>query len=100
VFVCDFVAALQVCQGQLYRLYVDNEHAFGIEDFWSFKQLLQCKHKQIYLKWVLLPIVLNVAGQISQLAFIANNQTIFAMHEGQFVTQESFAKIVCAIKAK
>jgi len=39
VYISNFVAAQQVCQGHLFKFYLDIEHAFAIEEFWSFKQL-------------------------------------------------------------
>jgi hypothetical protein len=35
-FICDFIADLKVCEGQLYSLYVDNETCFGRDEFWAF----------------------------------------------------------------
>ncbi len=43
---------------------------------------------------------LNVAGQTLQLAFVVGDHTIFAMHEGQYVTWESFAEIMSIVKAE
>jgi len=96
------MATLLVLLGQLYKLYVDTKKAFDTYEFWSFKQLLQCSHQQIYLKWVPFPMDLNAArlGESAHLAFVVGDHTVFAMHEGQFVTRESFAKIVSTIKAE
>jgi hypothetical protein len=52
IFVCDLVAALQVCEGQLYALYVDRGTAFGRDEFWAFSGLLDCSHDSIHWKWV------------------------------------------------
>jgi len=98
VYISDFVATQQVCQGHLFKFYLDIEHAFAIEEFWSFKQLLECSHEQIHMKWVPMPMDLNIDGQNSQLAFVSSMQIVFARHEGQYVTQESFAHIVSMVK--
>jgi hypothetical protein len=33
VFICDFVVALATCQRQLYKMYIDTEKAYGINQF-------------------------------------------------------------------
>jgi len=33
VYILDFVAAQQLCEGHLFKLYLDVEHAFAIEEF-------------------------------------------------------------------
>lgn len=47
-----FVAALKVCEGQLYTLYIERGTSFAKDDFWAFSGLLDCSHESIYMKWV------------------------------------------------
>jgi hypothetical protein len=48
IFIYDFVAALQVCEGQLYTLYVDRGTAYGRDELWVFCGLLDCSRDSIY----------------------------------------------------
>ncbi len=50
VFICDFIVAMKVCQGQHYRLYSDNNTTFTDDEFCSFNALMVCNHQQIHLR--------------------------------------------------
>jgi len=41
---------------------------------------------------------LNAADQMAHLAFAASDKIVFPLYDGHFMTRESFAKIVAAIK--
>jgi len=43
---------------------------------------------------------LNIAKQTSHLTFAIGEETVFVMHEGQFVTRDTFAKIFNALKVE
>jgi len=45
VYICDFVEAVKVCQGFLYRMYKDNSTCYSTDELWSFYNLLDCSHK-------------------------------------------------------
>ncbi len=40
IFISDFIAAVEVCQVQLYNLYYDATLSFQGDEFWSFHELL------------------------------------------------------------
>jgi len=50
VYISNFVATQQFCQGHLFNLYLNIDHAFATKKFWSFKKLLDCSHEQIFMK--------------------------------------------------
>jgi hypothetical protein len=76
-FNCDFVAALKVCKGQLYSLYVDKGTSFGRNELWAFFKFLDCLHKSIHLQWV---ADLN-SNEEAQLAFVSGGKQFWAMHD-------------------
>jgi hypothetical protein len=47
VFVCDLVATVEVCQCDLYNMYLDQTSNFIANTFWAFKSLLECKHENM-----------------------------------------------------
>jgi hypothetical protein len=51
VFVCDLVATIKVCEGDLYNMYLEQSSNFNADTFWAFKSLLECKHENIHMKW-------------------------------------------------
>ena len=89
VYICDFVAALKVCQGQLYSLYEDQATRFSTDEFWAYKNLLDCSHEHVHWKWIT-----DLNDNTSQLAFVCSNEQIFAVHEGSNVSRELFGEIV------
>ncbi len=52
IFICDFIVAMKVYQGQLHTWYCNIAYAFQNYEFWSFCGLLQSDHEQIHMKWV------------------------------------------------
>jgi hypothetical protein len=75
VFVCNLVVAIKVCQGDLYNMYLEHSLNFIVDTFWAFKSLFECKHENIYMKWIL-----DLNSRLHHLAFEVNGQHIWAMH--------------------
>jgi len=51
--VYDLMAAIKVCQVDLYNMYLERSSNFTANTFWAFKSLLECKHENIHMKWIL-----------------------------------------------
>jgi hypothetical protein len=58
IFICDYLAAVKVCQGQLYELYCDPVSSFTSDSFREFTDLISGRHDSMSLSWV--PGVLDV----------------------------------------
>jgi hypothetical protein len=86
VFICDIVAALEVCEGQLYSFYVDHTTSYRRDDFWALNALLDSFHESIHLKWV---CDMNETTK-AHLAFIVGGEQHFALYGGQPVNRPSF----------
>jgi hypothetical protein len=52
VFTCDLVANIKVCQSYVYNMYYDEISKFAIDSFWAFKLLLELKHENIHMRWI------------------------------------------------
>ncbi len=50
VYVCDMVAIIMVCQGDIYMMYCDQTSKFTVANIWAFKSLLEFKHENIYMR--------------------------------------------------
>lgn len=94
VFVCDMVAALKLCEGQLYSLFVDTGNGFSQDEFWSFRGLQDSSHESIHLKWV---CDLNSSAE-AQLAFSVAGTQHWAVHDGEPVSRFVFAQLVARVK--
>jgi len=94
VFVCDMVAALKLCEGQLYSLFVDTGNGFSQDEFWSFHGLLDSSHESIHLKWV---CDLNSSGE-AQLAFFVGGTQHWAVYAGEPVSRAVFDQLVARVK--
>ncbi len=102
MFVCDLVATIKVCQGDLYNKYLEESSNFTTYTFWAFKSLLKCEHENIHMKWI--P---NLNSRVQNLAFEVNGQHMWAMHhdwetmtptfviESIYVVVESLVKNQC-----
>ncbi len=64
MFVCDLVAIVKVCQVDIFNMYCDQNSKFSINNLWVFKSLLECKHENIRMQWVL-----DVNTRVCHLAF-------------------------------
>lgn len=60
MFVCDYLVAMKVCQGELAIFYIDNETTFHHDVFYDFKALEACQHNVIPLSWVSNPLDLSI----------------------------------------
>lgn len=94
VFVCDMVAALKLCEGQVYSLFVDKGNGFSQDEFWSLHGLLDSSHESIHLKWV---CDLNSSGE-AQLAFSVAGAQHWAIHDGEPISRALFAQLVARVK--
>jgi hypothetical protein len=52
VFICDFIGAVKVCEGQLYTMYNCHSQAFMTDEFFVFKSLAKGTHDHIHTRWV------------------------------------------------
>jgi hypothetical protein len=52
VFACDLVTIIKVCQGDVYNMYYDQTSKFIVDSFWAFKSLLELKHDNIHMCWI------------------------------------------------
>jgi hypothetical protein len=59
VFICDYLAVVKVCQGQLYSLYSDPATCFRSDSFTEFNDLLACQNRTIPLVWEPVALDLN-----------------------------------------
>ncbi len=62
VYVCDLV-----CQGDVYSMYCDKTSKFIVDSFWVFKSLLELKHENIHMHWIV-----DAKSGIPHLAFKLN----------------------------
>jgi hypothetical protein len=62
VFVCDYLASVQVLKNDLHRLYVDERTMFTHEIFWDFNMLVEVHADQIPMKWTIEEFDLNLEG--------------------------------------
>jgi hypothetical protein len=53
VFMCDLVVTIKVCQCDMCNMYLEQSSNFIVDTFWAFKSLLECKHENIHMKWIL-----------------------------------------------
>ena len=75
VFVCNMVATIKMRQGQLFSLYFDKTTCYSSDEFLSFKNLLDCSHEVIHMKWV--P---DLNDHRHELSFVVNGQSLWACH--------------------
>jgi len=75
VFICDFVAIVKVCKGEIFSLYTDLNTKFKSNAFEAYKALVGARHESIIMIWV---TYLNT--NVEHLAFDVNQQYIWATH--------------------
>lgn len=101
VFVCDFIAAIVVLEGQLYAFYEDPKTAFSSYEFWAFRKLTTFTHDTIQLNWIT-----DLNDQTEQLAFIVNGEKLFAKHTlpgsvvAKPVDKDMWEQIISGVKAE
>jgi hypothetical protein len=52
LFVCNYMAVIQMCIVEITAFYVDDSIAFTQDIFWDFKALSGVKHDAIPMAWV------------------------------------------------
>jgi len=52
VYVCNFVAAFKIAEGQLYTLFIEKNTAYNGDELRAMKNILDYSYSQIHLKWV------------------------------------------------
>lgn len=95
VFICDFVAAVKICQASLHTLYEDRSTAYSTDEFWSFNNLLDCSHEQIHIKWI---TDLNDGSAV--LSFVCFGEQIHAEHSGAPVDHDAWATLLARVKVE
>jgi hypothetical protein len=50
MFVCDFIAIVRICEGEVYQLYCDNQCRFQGDVFTNFLALVNFVHENIYFR--------------------------------------------------
>lgn len=93
VYICDFVAAVKVCQASLYRMYEDKATSFSTDEFWSLNNLLDCSHEQIHIKWLT-----DLNDNSAVLCFVCHGEQIHAEHKGKPVDREVWSALVAKVK--
>jgi len=74
-------------------LYVDKTTTYVVDEFWAFKNILECSHSQIHMRWLS-----DMNNNSIQLIFVANGEKIWVVHEGSLVDRDMFASIVTSMK--
>jgi hypothetical protein len=103
VFICDYLAAVKVCQGQLYSLYSDPATSFRSDSFTEFNDLLACQNRTISLIWEPAALDLNEQG-VEQLFYSckgSRHPVMFLSSTGQpqRVSRDDFSMLVDDVKA-
>jgi len=93
VYIYDFVAAIKVSHGDLYRMYEDKATSFSSDKFWSFNNLLECSHEQIQIKWIT-----DLNNNLAVLMFVCHGEQLHAEHKGAPVDRDVWAKLVVRVK--
>ena len=107
VFMCDFIGAIKVCEGQLYSLYNCCLGVFNNNKFFIFKNLLKGTHNLIHTRWVscdpknVAMFDLNCETKDLDFAMNANNVFVKGNVETcakEFITQDVYAIMVEDVK--
>ncbi len=75
MFVCDLVVPIKDCQGDVYNMYCDSTSNVTIDSFSAFKSLLELKHENIHMRWIV-----DAKSKIPYLVFELNGQQVWAIH--------------------
>jgi hypothetical protein len=103
VFICDYLAAMKMCQRQLYFLYSDLATSFRSDSFTEFNDLLACQNRTISLSWELAALDLNEQG-VEQLFYSYKGSMHPAMFlnstgQPQRMSRDDFTMLVDDVKA-
>jgi len=93
VFICDFIAAVKICQASLHTMYVDPATSFSTDEFWAFQNLLDCSHEQIHLKWIT-----DLNDDSAVLAFLCHGEKIHAEDKQLPVDRTVWANLLGRVK--
>ncbi len=89
------MAAVKVCQGEIFSLYTNLNTKFKSNAFEAYKALVGAMHESIMMIWV---TYLNTS--VEHLTFDVNQQYIWATHlnlesdETRFVTKDVYATTI------
>ena len=110
VFICDFIGAVKVCEGQLYNMYNCHSRDFNTNEFFLFKSITEGTHDHIHTRWVQNdpenPTMFDLNCNVEHLAFVVNGSNIFARRKNEEtgrlepITRESFAAMVNDVKTQ
>lgn len=95
IYICDFVAAVKICQASLYKMYEDKATSFSTDEFWSFNNLLDANHEQIHIKWIT-----GLNDHSAVLCFVCHGEQIHTDHKGGPVDRELWATLVAKVKSE
>lgn len=104
IFICDYLAVVEVCQGQLYSLYFDLATCLCQDVFEELGDLVTCMHDIIPLTWVSATLDLNEcvehlaikSGTSDHLAtFVDEFGETQHVHHNAFTTICEDAKALC-----
>jgi hypothetical protein len=73
MFVCNFIALVKICEGDIYWMYRDIHSSFQGDVFMNFQALINCVHESINFHWI---TYLNIGP--NHLAFEFVGQHIWA----------------------
>ena len=110
VFICDFIGAVKVCEGQLYSLYNCHSRAFTTDEFFVFKSIIEGTHNHIHTHWVLNepenPTMFDLNYDVEPLAFVVNGNNMYVKRRNEElgrmepITREAFVAIVEDVKTQ
>ena len=110
VFICDFIGAVKVCEGQLYNMYNCHSGTFSTDEFFLFKSITEGTHDHIHTHWVQNepenPAMFDLNCNVEHLAFVVNGSNIFAKRKNEEmgrlepITRETFAAMVNDVKTQ
>jgi hypothetical protein len=108
VFICDFIGAVKVCEGQLYTLYNCHSQSFKSDEFFVFKGIVEGTHDHIHTRWVQNdpenPNMFDLNCNEEHLAFVVNGSNMYAKRANEEtgrmepITRRAFASIVEDVK--
>ncbi len=108
VFICDFIDAMKMCEGQLYTLYNCHSQSFTTDKFFVFKGIVEGTHDHIHTRCVQNdpenPNMFDLNCNEEHLAFVVNGSNMYAKRANEEtgimepITREAFTSIVEDVK--
>jgi hypothetical protein len=95
VYICDFVATFTNCQGQLFEMYLHKQSAFATHNFIEFRQMVECRHEQIHVKWDL-----DMNESVEVLTFTIGAKILQAKYDDAVITKEAWLGLILEVKAE